>query len=86
MSSIDFSNWILTSFATVDEVRAAVESGEVAVAPTLLPGWPPTVQPFHWIVYDKSGKAWSSSRSAASSSSPTTRSACSPTRRRSTGT
>ena len=57
MSSIDFSNWVLTSFATVDEVRAAVESGEVAVAPTLLPGWPPTVQPFHWIVYDKSGKA-----------------------------
>ena len=44
-------------FASVDEVRAAVESGEVAVAPTLLPGWPPTVQPFHWIVYDKSGKA-----------------------------
>ena len=57
MSSIDFSNWILTSFATVEEVRAAVESGEVAVAPTLLPGWPPVVQPFHWIVYDKSGKA-----------------------------
>jgi choloylglycine hydrolase len=57
MSSIDFSNWILTSFASVDEVRAAVESGEVAVAPTLLPGWPQTVQPFHWIVYDKSGKA-----------------------------
>jgi choloylglycine hydrolase len=57
MSSIDFSNWVLTSFATVDEVRAAVESGEVVVAPTLLPGWPPTVQPFHWIVYDKSGKA-----------------------------
>ena len=57
MSPIDFSNWVLTSFANVDEVRAAVESGEVAVAPTLLPGWPPVVQPFHWIVYDKSGKA-----------------------------
>jgi choloylglycine hydrolase len=57
MSSIDFSNWILTSFATVDEVRAAVEGGEAVVAPTLLPGWPPTVQPFHWIVYDKTGKS-----------------------------
>ncbi len=57
MSSIDFSNWILTSFANVDEVRAAVEGGEAVVAPTLLPGWPPTVQPFHWIVYDKSGKS-----------------------------
>jgi choloylglycine hydrolase len=57
MSSIDFSNWILTSFADVDEVKAAVGSGEVAVAPTLLPGWPPGVQPFHWIVYDKTGKS-----------------------------
>jgi len=57
LSPIDFSNWILTSFANVDEVRAAVEAGETVVAPTLLPGWPPVVQPFHWIVYDKSGKA-----------------------------
>jgi choloylglycine hydrolase len=57
MSSIDFSTWVLTQFATVDEVKAAVDSGDVAVAPTLLPGWPPVVQPFHWIVYDKSGKS-----------------------------
>jgi len=57
MSSIDFSTWVLTQFGSVDEVRAAVEAGDVAVAPTLLPGWPPTVQPFHWIVYDKSGKS-----------------------------
>jgi choloylglycine hydrolase len=57
MSSIDFSNWVLTSFANIDEVRTAVEAGEAIVAPTLLPGWPPTVQPFHWIVYDKSGKS-----------------------------
>jgi choloylglycine hydrolase len=56
-SSIDFSNWILTSFADVDEVRAAIEGGEVLVAPTLLPGWPQQVQPFHWVVYDKSGKS-----------------------------
>jgi choloylglycine hydrolase len=57
MSAVDFSNWVLTSFATVDEARAAIESGQGIVAPTLLPGWPPTVQPFHWIVYDKSGKS-----------------------------
>lgn len=56
-SAIDFSNWILTSFASVDEVRKAIEGGEAVVAPTLLPGWPQQVQPFHWIVYDKSGKA-----------------------------
>jgi choloylglycine hydrolase len=57
MSAVDFSNWILTSFANVDEVRKAVEGGEALVAPTLLPGWPQTVQPFHWVVYDKSGKS-----------------------------
>jgi choloylglycine hydrolase len=57
MSAVDFSNWLLTSFASVDEVRTAIEAGEAVVAPTLLPGWPPQVQPFHWIVYDKSGKA-----------------------------
>ncbi len=57
MSSIDFSTWILTQFADVNEVRAAVEGGEAIVAPTLLPGWPQTVQPFHWVVYDKSGKS-----------------------------
>jgi choloylglycine hydrolase len=57
MSAVDFSNWILTSFATVDEVRKAVEGGEAVVAPTVLPGWGPQVQPFHWIVFDKSGKS-----------------------------
>ncbi len=57
MSAADFSNWILTQFATVDEVRNAIEAGEAVVAPTLLPGWPPQPQPFHWIVYDKSGKS-----------------------------
>lgn len=57
MSAADFSNWILTQFATTDEVRKAIESGETIVAPTLLPGWPPQPQPFHWIVYDRSGKS-----------------------------
>lgn len=57
MSAADFSNWILTQFSSVDEVRKAIEGGEVVVAPTLLPGWPPQPQPFHWIVYDKSGKS-----------------------------
>ena len=57
MSAADLSNWILTQFATVEEVRTAIESGEAIVAPTLLPGWPPQPQPFHWIVYDKAGKS-----------------------------
>jgi choloylglycine hydrolase len=57
MSAADFSNWILTQFATVDEVRKAIDAGEAVVAPTLLPGWPPEPQPFHWIVYDRGGKS-----------------------------
>jgi len=57
LSPTDFNDWMLTNFATVDEVRAAVESGEVLIAPTVVPGGPPGVQPFHYIVYDKSGKS-----------------------------
>ena len=55
MSMSDFANWILTSFASVAEVRAAIEKGEVAIAPTVLPGWPAEPQPFHYVVYDKTG-------------------------------
>ena len=55
MSPADFPNWLLTNFATIEEVRAAVEAGEVSIAPTLLPGFPPTPQPFHFIIYDKTG-------------------------------
>jgi choloylglycine hydrolase len=57
MSSSDITQWIVSQFATVDEVRAAIENGEVAISPVLTPGFPPEVQPFHFIVYDKSGKA-----------------------------
>lgn len=55
MSMSDFSNWIVTNFATVDEVRDAVSAGEAVIAPTLLEGWPPEPQPFHYVVYDASG-------------------------------
>jgi len=55
LSMVDFTNWVLTSFATVAEVREAIAKGEVFIAPTLLKGWPPTIQPFHYVVYDKTG-------------------------------
>lgn len=55
LSAIDFPNWILTQFATVAEVRAAVERGEVVIAPTVLEGWGPEAPPLHYAVYDKSG-------------------------------
>ncbi len=57
MSSSDITQWIVSQFATVDEVRAAIENGEVAISPVLTPGFPPEVQPFHFIVYDRSGKS-----------------------------
>lgn len=55
LSPLDFSNWILTQFATAEEARAAVESGQVVVAPTVLDGWGPEPPPFHYVVYDKTG-------------------------------
>lgn len=55
LSPADFPNWILTQFATVDEVRKAVESGSVVITPTVLPGWGSEAPPFHYVVYDKSG-------------------------------
>jgi len=55
MSMSDFPNWLLTSFETVAEVRDAIEAKDVFIAPTLIPGFPPVPQPFHYIVYDKTG-------------------------------
>ena len=57
MSSSDITQWIVSQFATVEEVRAAIENNEVAISPVLTPGFPPEVQPFHFIVYDRSGKS-----------------------------
>ena len=36
LSPVDFPNWILTQFATVGEVRSAIEAGEGIIAPTVL--------------------------------------------------
>jgi choloylglycine hydrolase len=55
LSAADFPNWVLTQFGSVDEVRKAVESGSVLIAPTVLEGWGPVAPPFHYVVYDKTG-------------------------------
>lgn len=56
LSPVEFPNWIITQFATVDEVKAALDN--VVIAPTISKAWGPTAAPpFHYIVYDKSGKA-----------------------------
>ena len=55
LSPIEFPNWVLSQFATLDEVIAGLKN--VAIAPTVEKGWGPTTPPFHFIVYDKSGKS-----------------------------
>ena len=57
MSPSDFTQWIVSQFADVEEVRTAIENNEAAISPVLTPGFPPEVQPFHFIVYDRSGKS-----------------------------
>ncbi len=57
LSPLDFNNWILAQFATVEEVKKAIENNEVVIVPTVLDGWGETAPPFHYVVYDKSGKS-----------------------------
>lgn len=55
LSPIEFSNWIVTQFATVEEVKSALQS--VVIAPTVVETWGNEPAPFHYIVYDKSGRS-----------------------------
>lgn len=57
LSPIDFNNWVLAQFATVDELRKAIENNEVVIVPTVLEGWGAEAPPFHYVVYDKSGNS-----------------------------
>ncbi len=57
LSPVDFTNWILARFATVEEVKNAINNNEVVIVPTVLKGWGTEAPPFHYIVYDKSGKS-----------------------------
>lgn len=54
LSPVEFPNWVLTQFATVDEVLAGLEN--IVIVPTVSPDWGTTPPPFHYIVYDKNGK------------------------------
>jgi len=55
LSPVDFPNWILTQFATIEEVKAALQS--IVIAPTILNDWGAQPPPMHYIVYDKQGKS-----------------------------
>lgn len=54
LSPTQFANWVLTQFATVDEVKYNISS--VVITPTIPKGWP-VLPPFHYVVYDKTGKS-----------------------------
>lgn len=54
LSPVEFTNWLVTQFATIEEVKAALKN--VVIAPTVIKEWGDTPPPFHYIVYDKSGK------------------------------
>ncbi len=57
MSTSDFNQWVLSQFKNVDEVKKAIKNGKVAFSKVLTEGFPPTVQPFHFLISDKSGKS-----------------------------
>lgn len=55
ISPIEFTNWVLTQFATVDEVKAAI--GDIVIAPTVVKAWGNIAAPFHYVIYDKNGRS-----------------------------
>jgi choloylglycine hydrolase len=57
LSPSQLPNWILGQFSNVAEVRAAIERGEVVIAPTLVKGFGTEPPPFKYVVYDKTGES-----------------------------
>lgn len=61
LSPIDFCNWILTQFATLQEVKDALESviitDSIVATGEVLKHWGNKQLPLHFVVYDKSGKS-----------------------------
>lgn len=53
LSPLEFGNWVLTQFASVDEVKAALK--DVVISPTVDNHWGTAPPPFHYIVIDKKG-------------------------------
>lgn len=54
VAPMEFVNWLLTQFASVDEVKKGLQG--VTIVPTVFKTWG-FVPPFHFIVYDKTGKS-----------------------------
>ncbi len=54
LSPIDFPSYLLAQCASIEEVKAVLP--KLAIANTALPSWGNLTPPFHYIVYDLSGK------------------------------
>lgn len=54
LAPTEFVNWVLTQFASVEEVKQSLQA--VVIAPTPMKDWG-GVPPFHFIVYDRAGKS-----------------------------
>lgn len=54
VSPFEFVNWLLSQFATVDEVKQNLN--HIVIAPTAFKAWGIT-PPLHYVVYDKSGQS-----------------------------
>lgn len=52
----EFLTWCLSNFATVDEIKAAVENGDVQVVELVFPAFG-FVAPFHYTLHDANGKS-----------------------------
>jgi len=61
LSPIDFCNWILTQFSTIDEVKSALKSviitDLILLTGEVLEKWGNKKIPLHFIVYDSNGKS-----------------------------
>ena len=57
LSPLDFNNWILSQFATVEEVKKAIKDNKVVIVATEIADWGGISPPFHYVVYDKNGNS-----------------------------
>ncbi len=55
LSPVDFPNWLLTQFSSLEEVKEHLS--DIVIAPVAIKGWGTSIPPFHYIVYDKQGKS-----------------------------
>lgn len=55
LSPAEFPNWVLTQFATIDEVKKGLSS--IVIVPMVNRGWGSTPAPFHYVIYDRSGRS-----------------------------